>query len=406
MHSSAFFQPRIAWREFAPAFIVVFDSLVWYILTSAVFNDAIYGLSLHTRETLMLFSSHYAGVACSAVVGAAFFSRRRKTLFVSWIIAGALMTGLSATIAYNSMLVNIGVSFLLGVSIGAGLPSSLAYFADSTSVENRGTYGGITYAAVGFTVIAIWFPINRLNNPIMAFAILAIWRAVGLGAFFLSDSGARAESERKPATYVSILRRRDVILYLISWIMFSLVNFAEAPVLEGVLGDFYGFAGLVEVALSGIFVLLGGFLADLTGRKRIVITGFIVLGIEYAMLSLFSAMPISWYAYTVLDSFAWGMFVSVFFMALWGDLAEYNEKDKYYALGGLPYLFAGLLPMVVKPYVGLIQTGAAFSLASFFLFLAVLPLMYAPETLPEKRIRERELKEYVERAKRAKEKYA
>jgi hypothetical protein len=49
---------------------------------------------------------------------------------------------------------------------------------------------------------------------------------------------------------------------------------------------------------------------------------------------------------------------------------------------------------------------AAFSFASFFLFLAVIPLIYAPETLPEKRIKERELREYVEKAKKAKEKHA
>jgi MFS family permease len=406
MHLSALFKRTIAWRDFAPSFVVVFNSLVWYILTSAVFSSVINSLSLPVDETLAIFSLHYAGVACSAVVGAAFFSRARKTYLATWITAGALMTALSTTIAHNSTPVNMVLSLLLGVSIGAGLPSSLAYFADSTLVENRGTYGGITYAAVGFTTLAIGFPINIINNAVLAFAILAIWRACGLGAFLLPHGGIENSPERRHVAYSSILRRRDVVLYLIPWIMFSLVNFAEAPILKGVLGDFYDFAGLVEVALSGIFVLLGGFIADLTGRKRVVITGFIAVGIEYAMLSLLSGISISWYAYIVLDSFAWGMFASVFFMTLWGDLAENNQKDKYYAVGGLPYLFAGLLPMVLKPFVGANQAGTAFSLASFFLFLAVLPLMYAPETLPERRIRERELKEYVERAKKAKEKYA
>jgi hypothetical protein len=33
-------------------------------------------------------------------------------------------------------------------------------------------------------------------------------------------------------------------------------------------------------------------------------------------------------------------------------------------------------------------------------------LLYAPETLPEKKIRERELKQYIENAKKVKEKYA
>ncbi len=41
-----------------------------------------------------------------------------------------------------------------------------------------------------------------------------------------------------------------------------------------------------------------------------------------------------------------------------------------------------------------------FSFASVFLFLAVLPLIYAPETLPEKLMKDRDLKSYVEKAKK------
>jgi nucleotide-binding universal stress UspA family protein len=41
---------------------------------------------------------------------------------------------------------------------------------------------------------------------------------------------------------------------------------------------------------------------------------------------------------------------------------------------------------------------AVFSFAAFFLFLAVLPLVYAPETLPEKTMKDRELKKYIEKA--------
>jgi hypothetical protein len=100
------------------------------------------------------------------------------------------------------------------------------------------------------------------------------------------------------------------------------------------------------------------------------------------------------------------MFASVFFMTLWGDLSETGQKEKYYVLGGLPYLLSSFLIVIVKPFVTEIETATAFSLASFFLFLAVLPLLYAPETLPEKRIKERELRNYVEKAKKTKEKYA
>jgi hypothetical protein len=56
------------------------------------------------------------------------------------------------------------------------------------------------------------------------------------------------------------------------------------------------------------------------------------------------------------------------------------------------------------PYIS-IEPYAAFSFASFFLFLAVLPLMYAPETLPQKNIEQRQLKGYIEKAKKVSEKY-
>jgi hypothetical protein len=129
-----------------------------------------------------------------------------------------------------------------------------------------------------------------------------------------------------------------------------------------------------------------------------------VLGIEYALLSLFSDHPVTWYAYTVFDGIAWGMFAAVFFMALWGDLAGNHEKEKYYVLGGLPYFLGGFLPIIVRPFAGTIQVGTAFSLASFFLFMAMLPLVYAPETLPEKAMRQRELEKYLGEAKKIKEK--
>ena len=93
-------------------------------------------------------------------------------------------------------------------------------------------------------------------------------------------------------------------------------------------------------------------------------------------------------------------------MTIWGDLAETTEKEKYYVIGGLPYLLAGFMAVVVQQFAVNIQAVTAFSLASFFLFVAVLPLMYAPETLPEKKIKDRELRDYLEKAKRTKDKYA
>jgi hypothetical protein len=107
----------------------------------------------------------------------------------------------------------------------------------------------------------------------------------------------------------------------------------------------------------------------------------------------------------VVDSIAWGIFVVLFFLTLWGDLSDNLLKDKFYLLGGLPFLLSWFVQLIIEPYITSISIYAAFSLASFFLFLAVVPLMFAPETLPEKMLRERELRSYIERAKRVREKF-
>lgn len=397
------FKQTMPWKEFLPAFIIVFNSLTWYTLILTMFTSTVNNLSYSSVETLMIFIVHYVGVACSAILGSIIFPRARAISLFSWIIIGTVASALLITVSSNSILINAFISLFLGISIGIGIPSCLAYFGDATSVEKRGFYGGITWSAVGFGVLFLATLISSLDL-VLTFLTLAVWRGLGLIAFLFTRDKEKIQPTQGSSTYLAILRRTDVILYLVPWIMFCLVNFSETPILEKMLGDLFTFVSFIEFALAGFFALLGGILADIVGRKRVIMAGFVLLGVEYAVLSLFYEMPFSLYIYTVLDSIAWGVFASIFFMTLWGDLAAYFGKEKYYLLGGLSYVLSGFLPMLVRPYADVIPLNMSFSLASFFLFLAVLPLMYAPETLPEKKIKERELKGYIEKAKKIREK--
>ena len=273
--------------------------------------------------------------------------------------------------------------------------------------------GGIIWFVTGvgvlFGVLLMGYivTLGETTAILLGSGLLALWRALGL-IFFLALTKTKSEQiTSKPSEkYKRLLGRRDLILYLVPWIMFSLVNFTESPITEVVLGDFASIAGFISFAISGIFAIVGGIFADRIGRKRVVITGFIFFGIEYAILSLFSSDPISHYIYIGLDGAAWGMFAAVFFMTLWGDLSEGFQREKYYVLGGLPYLIAGFVPILMGPSAKIIGENptSAFSIASFFLFIAVLPLIYAPETLPEKTMKDRDLSSYIEKAKKIVEK--
>jgi len=129
------FKTGISLRQFAPALILTFNSLVWYTLMYALFSSTVNGLSLSVTLTFALYGIYYGAFALSAVVGAVFFPRAREKCLLAWMLLGTLATVLLPSVESNSLPVNMLVTLFLGVSVGVGLPSSLAYFADTTSVE-------------------------------------------------------------------------------------------------------------------------------------------------------------------------------------------------------------------------------------------------------------------------------
>ncbi|MGB9854529.1 MAG: hypothetical protein ACPLRY_06980 [Candidatus Bathyarchaeales archaeon] len=356
-------------------------------------------------EKLRLFTTYFVSIAASAILGSKFFPHARIKFLHLWPFMGAIATLLLITVSSNNMLTNALFALFLGVSIGVGLPSCLSYFADSTSIENRGSIGGIIWSGVGFIVLFFVFLVYTFGTW-EAIVALTAWRIFGGFSFlFLTRHQKKLDVQKSPS-YFELVHKREVLLYLFPWIMFSIINFSEIPILESVFGiESFTFVQFAEYVFAGIFASFGGIMADIVGRKRVVITGFVMLGIEYAIMSISAGSQGALYLFMVLDGITWGLFFSVFLTVIWGDLGEGYVKEKYYALGGLPFLLANFVSILVEPYVSIISPTAAFSFASFFLFLAVIPLMFAPETLPEKAMRERELKSYIEKAKKVREKF-
>jgi MFS family permease len=155
----------------------------------------------------------------------------------------------------------------------------------------------------------------------------------------------------------------------------------------------------------GAFALVGGFFMDFVGRKRLAIVAFVMLGLSYSFLGLFdpasAGYPMSiWYAHIALNGVSWGILYVLFVVTVWGDLSHEMPSDKFYALGVIPFFVSKMLQLTIDfQLVESISYTAIFSFTALFLFLAVLPLIYVPETLPEKVMKERELKTYLEKAK-------
>jgi len=394
-------------KEFFPIFVLLFNTFTWWYITLVIINGVISDLNLTNVQVLTLWAFYDVSVIGASIVGSILSDKIKRLHFLCfWMILGAVASLLPALFGDITMIHALSICLFLGGSFGLGMPSCLAYFADYTLVDNRGRMSGIIFLSANLSA-PLFSILFGMSDLVTISVISIIWRGLGLILFLsLKPEEGITAGMRKDTSLMSVLHDKSFVLYLIAWLMFSFIDQLEGPILEDFFGsEFYRFTITIGPIISSFFALIGGFLCDWIGRKRTVIYGFVTVGLAYALIGIIPRMIISWYFYCIVDGIAWGIFMSTFVLVLWGDLSQHGAREKYYVIGSAPFFLTDFIRRLSTPYVGKISPYATFSLASLFLFLAVLPLLYAPETLPEKKIELRRLRKYVEKAKRVKEKY-
>ena len=392
--------------------VLVSNAFVWYYFVIELLLSVVQNAQANQSTALLIWSLHFGGIAFSALAGALLAKRikNRSRFILYWMFFGVLLSVISTQLNLTFLPNILALSLLYGVSLGFGMPSCMGYFADSIAVEKRGRVGGIIFLLTGLAIVAGGIVAGEgIESQTI---ILAGWRLFGLLMFllFLKYWSAKetALNTKKPALYKSLLTQKSFLLYLIPWLMFALItnltipmqaNIIQSMQNSGIIIPSLDFLRSIENLLTAVSAVIGGFLLDFVGRKRMSIIGFAMLGLGYSFLGIFSENPISWYFYTFVDGVAWGIFFVIFVMIIWADLSNGLASEKYYAVGVLPFFISFFLRLVVGFDLSSVIPGEAlFSFVAFFLFLAVLPLLYAPETLPEKTMKDRELKGYVEKA--------
>jgi MFS family permease len=389
--------------------ILVVNAFVWYYATLVFFLEEIILKTAYTGiiQNSLIWGLHFGGLIIAAFVGTLISKKiEHRKLIMLWMILGVLSS--LALLIINPLeiwQVSI-VGLLLGASLGLGMPACMGHYADSMPVESRGRISGITLFVSGIGIAA--FSIVGISDLLILGVVLAAWRLFGLVLFMIAKvPQSPIMAKKSPSKYKHIFSQHSFILYLIPWVMFSLINYLIAPSRPNIATVDAGNLALIQTGFMGLFALLGGFLIDSMGRKRIAVTGFILLGLGTAVLGISSSSLPILYFNAVIDGIAWGFLLVLFMLTVWGDLSYSESSDKYYALGVMPFFISKFLDLTVGSYIyaNLNDSPALFSFGAFFLFLAVLPLIYAPETLPEKVTQKKSIDSYVEKAKKEAEKY-
>ena len=396
-------------RGFLVITVLFLSVFGWYMMAGAILDGLISDLITTHTENLSIWATFYVSIIGTTLLGAFLSKKVDEIKFLNaWIIVGVITSLLPAVFMNFTYSQVWSMSLLLGASFGIGLPSCLAYFAKHTTVENRGRIGAISFLTANISAL---FFVNLIG--IFDLAIISVFfaflRGLGLIVFFLKTK-KKPSSQIESASFVSILRDKGFQLYFIAWSMFPLINNFERVLVDNYLLEWnrslLESMEIVEPLVIFLSILIAGLLCDWIGRKKMVLSGFVAIGIGYAIIGFIPEFDFSWYLYFIVDGIAWGIFFLTFVLILWGDLAQSGRSEKYYALGSIPYFLSYTIPKLLPPsFVHEVEIVSAFSVAAFFLFLAVIPLVFAPETLPEKRMELRRLRKFAEDAKKAKEKY-
>jgi len=385
-------------KSFLLLFSLILNSITWFYL--------IVYIGFLTPNPIPFATSlswiFYLSVLISMLIGPIIAERvDRMRFLLFWIILGIISS------LFPIILPELGkfeVASLLtfwGVAFGIGFPTCLAFIPSLTRIEKRGRASGVIFCSTYIILLLFFIGIKDFSFFTQSL-VLAGWRSLAFATFFIY-TGVEVAGQLSAVSYFSILRRKTFLLYFLPWLAFAIINYFEVKVLAG--EEFLGaslnvLVGAIEFSVGAIFCLVSGWLMDLRGRRWTIIMGLVMLGVGYALLSFFPLNSIVLTFYIITDSVAFGIFTVAFISVVWGDISNGEQGEKFYALGTIPILAALALSTLLSSVLESVSKNTAFSLASFFLFLAVIPIFFAHELLPEKLVKEREIRKYAEEAKK------
>ncbi len=378
--------------------VLVANALVWYLVSLNYLKT-----NVSENDVISIVEANLVAIILAAIISIYIIRKieNRLKFLIYWTVIGVFLSIVPLSIQAASLTDLLVVSAVMGAYFGVGLPVFMGYYAASTETENRARLSGITIFIIG--ILAVVFENLGGSDATTVTIILTVWRTFGLvSIIFLNPPDVKINKKEK-VSYKGLLKSGPLLLYFAPWLMFSLINNFAFPILDNLHIPNYT---LVENILAGISAIFFGFIADYIGRKRLLLSGFALIGLGYAALGLFSESPITQLFYTFADGIAFGIFTTLFLLVIWGDLADKKDSEKYYLIGFIPFLLSTFLQLSIGQLVAgpVSQSTYIFSFASFFLFAAVLPLYLAPETLPEKAMKDRNLKSYLEKAQKIAEK--
>jgi len=188
----------------------------------------------------------------------------------------------------------------------------------------------------------------------------------------------------------------EIISFLIPWFLFLMLDYYSVIAVKTFYGhEEYVTTRLITLISGFISTLLGGYIVDIYGRRNALLACLSSLGVSYAILSITPEQIILLRMYNIIDGFTWGILTLLYTLVIMSDVSRGRRTEELYAVS----IALGVLPnFILYIFIDMLKSTPltlSFSIASLFIFSAIIPLWFAPETLPEEVLEERKMRRYI-----------
>jgi hypothetical protein len=107
------------------------------------------------------------------------------------------------------------------------------------------------------------------------------------------------------------------------------------------------------------------------------------------------------FLFRFINGASWGILFVLYIFIIFGDLSNSRVGSKIYPIGIMVYFLSVGLGVVYQP---ILSSVAAANLISFLMFVAIVPILFAPEILPKDHIEKMKIQKHLKTLKKVQKK--
>ncbi|KON33484.1 MAG: hypothetical protein AC479_04360 [miscellaneous Crenarchaeota group-6 archaeon AD8-1] len=431
----------ISARRFLSIILLISGSFAWFLLYQFYLDNIFINFTQNLFWIEIGKILFYGFGFFSAIIGFILSKRvNQRTILWTWITLGVISSALIALFHGQEFTIIFGI--LLGFSFGLGLPSSLAFLADSTTIEERGRVSGLTIFATFLLAFFTLVIISLLGSGILLMIFFAVTlRSVAFLALIIDKSpkkeyainelekwmsslaekqksevaviagektftplelieaskdkknpygkdiinmfnNYRIELDKKKNSFLIRVGLKEFSYYLFPFVIFVLVSAFVWNFFSQNVAHLFAITlvTIVHYLFIAIFGFIWGILIDRIGRKNPLIIGITILSIIFVLFS-FSISQTILLIYLLASGIAWALFLTTY-ICIPADLSVYGLREKFYTLiTVLPLIVLFFLSILDLLTITNIPVVYLFQILSLILFISLIPLLKAKETI-------------------------